>query len=358
MDDIDMERRDMRDSSGSVTLNYGMLHAKRKTTLPNAPVKNLYFELTGNMNRYVWTINNKTVSESDKVLIHKGENVRIVLYNNTMMRHPMHLHGHYFRVSNGQGDYCPLKNTLDIMPMERDTIEFAPTESGDWFFHCHILYHMMSGMGRIFTYENSPSNPEIPNPATSLKKIYADDRKYYAKAEASLESNGSDGQASLANTRWTVNTTWHLGLNSQKGYESETMVGRYVGRMQWLLPYVGFDYHYKNSARNEKNIFGSDYRNIFGQVSDKERRHTVVAGIAYTLPMLFVADMRADGNGKIRFQLGRQDIPVTPRLRFSLMVNTDKEYTAGFRYICTKYLALSTHYDSDMGLGAGLAFIY
>ena len=78
-----------------------------------------------------------------------------------MMRHPMHLHGHDFRVLNGQGEYAPMKNIIDIMPMERDTIEFAATESGNWFFHCHILYHMMSGMGRVFSYEDSPANPEI-----------------------------------------------------------------------------------------------------------------------------------------------------------------------------------------------------
>jgi hypothetical protein len=68
----------------------------------------------------------------------------------------MHLHGHDFRLLNGQGEYAPLKNIIDIMPMERDTIEFAATESGDWFFHCHILYHMMSGMGRVFSYEILP----------------------------------------------------------------------------------------------------------------------------------------------------------------------------------------------------------
>ena len=79
-----------------------------------------------------------------------------------MMRHPMHLHGHDFRVLNGQGEYAPLKNVIDIMPMETDTIEFAANQSGNWFFHCHILFHMMAGMGRVFTYENSPVNPELP----------------------------------------------------------------------------------------------------------------------------------------------------------------------------------------------------
>ncbi|MGY4386552.1 hypothetical protein ACVWYN_003688, partial [Pedobacter sp. UYP24] len=75
-------------------------------------------------------------------------------------------------------------------------------------------------------------------------------------------------------------------------------------------------------------------------------------------PMLFVADARIDGNGKLRFQLGRDDIPISSRMRFNIMLNTDKEYAAGLRYIVTKYFSLSTHYDSDMGLGGGLTLTY
>lgn len=96
----------------------------------------------------------------------------------------------------------------------------------------------------------------------------------------------------------------------------------------------------------------------FCQTSNKNNRKTVVAGIAYTLPTLTVADLRIDGVGKLRFQLSREDIPLTPRLRFAWMLNTDKEYMAGFRYIATKYISLSTHYDSDMGLGAGITITY
>lgn len=346
------------ESADIVTLNYTMLRDPNKTTLPQGPVRELKFDLTGNMNRYVWTLDNKTVSESDKILIKKGENLRIILYNNSMMRHPMHLHGHDFRVLNGQGDHAPLKNVLDIMPMERDTIEFAATESGDWFFHCHILYHMMSGMGRIFSYENSPPNPEVPDPKLAQRKLFWDDRMPHLMGRIGLESNGSDGQVMLSNTRWNAISTWHLGLDAKMGYESETMIGRYIGRNQWLFPYVGFDYHYKQFDPDEKNIFGSDYRNMFGQISNKENRHTVVAGLAYTLPMLVVADARIDGNGKLRFQLGREDIPLTSRLRMNFMINTDKEYAAGFRYIVNKYFALSTHYDSDMGFGGGLTLTY
>src|SRR4029077_21099696 len=110
-------------SSDIVTLNYGMLRSPKKTTLPPGTLKELHFELTGNMNRFVWSINNKTVSETDKILIRKDENIRIILTNNSMMRHPMHLHGHFFRVLNGQGEYAPIKNVIDIIPMETDTLE-------------------------------------------------------------------------------------------------------------------------------------------------------------------------------------------------------------------------------------------
>ena len=342
-----------------VSLNYTMLRSPEKTTLPkDAPVKVLKFDLTGNMNRYVWSMDNKVVSESDKIMIKKGENVRIILYNNSMMRHPMHLHGHDFRLLNGQGEYSPMKNIIDIMPMERDTLEFAATEpGGDWFFHCHILYHMMSGMGRVFSYENSPANPELPDPKAARRGLNADDNGFHLMGRIGIESNGSDGEMMLSQTRWKASTLWHLGYHDMHGYESETMIGRYLGRMQWWYPYVGFDYHYKVEG-GPKNIFGGEEKNWFGQKSNKNNRKTVVAGIAYTLPLLFVADARIDGDGKFRFQFGREDVPVTKRLRFSMMINTDKEYMAGLRYIATKYISISSHYDSDMGLGAGITVTY
>jgi FtsP/CotA-like multicopper oxidase with cupredoxin domain len=331
-------------------LNYGMLRSPEKTTLPAAPTRTLHFDLTGNMNRYVWTIDNKAVSETDEILIKHGENVRIILHNGTMMRHPMHLHGHFFRLLNGQGDYAPLKEVVDILPMETDTLEFAATESGDWFFHCHILYHMMSGMGRIFHYEGSPRNPGLPDSAAALRHIYSDDRQIRPMARVGLESNGSDGEAMLADTRYRFQTEWRLGTDAHKGYESESHLGRYLGQMQYWLPYVGWDFRYRRTGEKEKNLFG--------QTDTKDHRNVLCAGVAYTLPLLMVADWRIDTKGNLRLQLGREDVAVTSRLRFSFMVNTDKEYMAGFRYIVTKYVGFSTHYDSDMGLGAGVTFNY
>ena len=84
----------------------------------------------------------------------------------------------------------------------------------------------------------------------------------------------------------------------------------------------------------------------------------MTGGIQYLLPMNVISEFRADLYGKLRFQLSREDIPVTPRLRTNFMVNTDKEYALGMRYIITKYVNLSTHYDSDMGWGAGVTITY
>ncbi len=354
-----MDKHSMADMSESrmqeiVTLNYSMLRDPKKTTLPSGPWRELNFKLTGNMNRYVWTMDNKTVGESDRILIKKGENLRIVMYNNSMMRHPMHLHGHDFRLLNEQGDYAPMKNIIDIMPMERDTIEFAASEDGgDWFFHCHILYHMMSGMGKIFRYENSPANPELTDTAAARRVLLKDNGSMlHPMGNIGLESNGSDGEFMLANTRSRLSTEWRLGFHPEHGIESETYLGRYVGRMQWFMPFIGFDYHH-NSV-----FVKSLEKNLFGQKSNQRNRKALVAGFQYTLPSLFIAEARLDSKGKFRAQLMRDDIPVTPRLRFSLMGNTDKEYMAGLRYILTKYLSVSTHYDSDMGYGAGITLTY
>lgn len=336
-----------------VTLNYAMLQSSTPTALPaGATVKTLRFELTGNMNRYVWSLDNKVVSETDKIALREGEVVRLILYNGSMMRHPMHLHGHDFRVINGKGEYAPLKNVIDIMPMETDTLEFYANAPGDWFFHCHILYHMMSGMGRIFTYENLPPNPLITNPKLAQRKLFADDRAFHFMAENDFATNGNDGMLMIQNTRWSVGTEWRLGYSAMHGQETETHIGRYIGKMQWFMPFIGFDWRTRGMDMPETD------KNMFGQVNTKNRRAQLSAGFEYTLPMLvkFQAEVYTDGN--LRMQLMREDIPVSKRIRMSLMFNSDYEYMAGIRYIVTRNVAISSHYDSDMGLGFGLTLSY
>jgi CopA family copper-resistance protein len=335
-----------------VTLNYAMLKAPEKTTLPNTETRTLRFELTGNMNRYVWSMDNKVVSEADKILVKKGENLRLIIYNGSMMRHPMHLHGHDFRVLNGQGEYAPLKNIIDIMPMETDTLEFNANVDGDWFFHCHILYHMMSGMGRVFSYQNQQPNPLIPNPKLAQRKLFADDRRMHFMIQNDFANNGNDGEMMLQNTRWSIGSEWRLGYNNMHGYETETHIGRFIGRMQWFMPFIGFDWRYRKLGHNMSE------KNLFGQINTKDNRSLFSAGFNYTLPMLVKFQTEVFTNGDIRMQLMREDIPVTKKLRAAFMINTDKEYMVSLNYILGRNWSIRTHYDSDMGLGVGITVAY
>lgn len=349
---IEHSNHSMNEKQDIVTLNYGMLKAPNPTTLPkDAPVRELRFELTGNMNRYVWSMDNKVLSETDKILIKKGENVRITLYNGSMMRHPMHLHGHDFRVLNGQGEFAPLKNVLDIMPMETDTIEFLANAEGDWFFHCHILYHMMAGMNRVFSYEKQEVNPYLPNKKWAYKKLQSESNKLHFMVENDFATNGNDGMAMFQNTRWSIGTEWRLGYHDEHGYETETHIGRYIGKNQWFMPFVGFDWRYRKQN-------GEIEKNLFGQTNTKDQRAVLSLGAEYTLPMLVKLQGEVFSDGNVRFQLMREDIPISPRLRWAFMVNTDKEYMTGFKYIATRNIGITTHYDSDMGIGLGATLNY
>jgi FtsP/CotA-like multicopper oxidase with cupredoxin domain len=349
---MDHSKHSANTAQDFVTLNYGMLKAPYPTTLPkDAPVRELSFELTGNMNRYVWSMDNKVLSESDKILIKKGENVRITLYNGSMMRHPMHLHGHDFRVLNGQGENAPLKNVLDIMPMETDTIEFLANVEGDWFFHCHILYHMMAGMNRVFSYENQAPNPYLPDKKWAYKKLQAESNKLHFMAENDFATNGNDGMLMMQNTRWSFGAEWRLGYHDEHGYETETHIGRYLGKNQWLMPFVGFDWRYRKQH-------GEVEKNLFGQSNTKDHRAVLSLGTEYTLPLLVKLQGEIFSDGNVRFQLMREDIPISPRIRWAFMVNTDKEYMTGLKYIVTRNMGISTHYDSDMGVGFGATISY
>jgi len=337
---------------GLVTLNYSMLESPYNTELPkDAPVKELNFTLTGNMNRYVWSMDGKVFSEADKIPVKKGEILRITIYNNSMMRHPMHLHGFDFRVLNGKGEKSPLKNVLDIMPMETDTIEFLANEEGDWFFHCHILYHMMGGMNRVFAVGDY-DNPLLHNKKHAYKMLQMESNMSYLAIQNDFATNGNDGSASLQNARWSFGTEWRLGYNNKQGYEVETHVGRYIGQMQWLMPFVGFDWRYRKLGIDQHET------NLFGQKNKKDERRAFSLGLVYTLPMLVNFQAEVYHDGIVRLALLRDDIPVSKRLRAGFMLNTDKEYMVGLKYVLTKNMGIRTHYDSDMGFGVGLALNY
>jgi hypothetical protein len=172
--------------------------------------------------------------------------------------------------------------------------------------------------------------------------------------ENDFATNGSDGMIMYQNTRWSLGTEWRLGYESTMGYETETHIGRYIGKMQWLMPFIGFDWRYRNQI-GERNF---QEENLFGQKNTKDNRALVSIGINYTLPMLIRFQTEVFTNGNVRLQLEREDIPIAKRVCMGFMINSDKEYMVDFRYILAKNMGLRGHYDSDMGFGLGINFNY
>ena len=138
---------------GGRAFSYGDLRAVAPTALPPGPARPFTLALQGDMAKYVWTINGQVYPKTDPLLIRQGDHVKIELRNETSMWHPMHLHGHFFRVLQGSGERAPLKHTVNVAPRESVRIEFTADNPGRWFFHCHNLYHLAAGMARVFEYE-------------------------------------------------------------------------------------------------------------------------------------------------------------------------------------------------------------
>ena len=111
------------------------------------PKREIIVRLGGNMERYIWTLNGKKYEDSGPINLEYGERVRLTFINDTMMAHPMHLHGMFVQLENGQPiSKLPNKHTVNVAPGDTYSALLTADEAGEWAFHCHLLYHMMSGM--------------------------------------------------------------------------------------------------------------------------------------------------------------------------------------------------------------------
>jgi CopA family copper-resistance protein len=128
------------------------------------PEREVELHLTGVMDRYMWSFDGKKFSEVDGPVHFKyGERLRLVLVNDTMMEHPIHLHGMWMELENGAGEYRPRKHTLNVKPGERLTALISADAPGNWAFHCHLLYHMDMGMFRVVSVTNDAVSSENRN---------------------------------------------------------------------------------------------------------------------------------------------------------------------------------------------------
>lgn len=133
---------------------YQNLMAAVKTNDPDKPIKGIInMELFGYMDHFIWFINGLPEYKAKPIIIEPGKRYRIIFTNNSMMRHPMHIHGHWFILRNGHGAYDPLLHTIEVPPGATAVADIDMDASGQWFFHCHHIYHMLAGMARVFQYD-------------------------------------------------------------------------------------------------------------------------------------------------------------------------------------------------------------
>jgi FtsP/CotA-like multicopper oxidase with cupredoxin domain len=311
---------------------YAKLRAIKPTAFSkDKPVRDIRLTLDGDMERYVWFLNNKPLSESDSIRIREGEVARFIMINRTMMHHPMHLHGHFFRVINGQGDYALLKHTVDVAPMSTTVIEFDANEFGDWFFHCHLLYHMKGGMARVVHYEGFTLEPQL---AAVRPNLYKDPWYFWGQADAL--SNMTEGFLMLSNTRNILTAEWEVGWQEVDDTEWEGIFtyDRYINRFFNILAGA--------------NLLGE------GDELDDTRG---VLGFRYLLPLNLESRAWIDTDGGARFNLGKS-LELTPRLAVfgeaQYDTHDDWEGSAGLSYMVHKYFSLVGQWHSEYGFGGGL----
>nr|WP_237685928.1 multicopper oxidase domain-containing protein [Allomuricauda profundi] len=333
-------------STRKTYFNYDFLKATENTTFKaDLPVNDILLNLTGNMQRYVWSMNGVPLSETDKIKIKSGEVTRITLNNLTMMHHPMHLHGHYFRVVNENGERSPLKHTVNVPPMQKVVIEFYNEEYGDWFFHCHVLYHMMGGMARVFSYD-TPRDERMED--FPVQKLIDETDHYYSWGLLRAGSNFNELFLTSSNIRN------EFGLRAEfdydKNLEAEVNYNRYLN--DWVRLYVGV-----NTETEIPNSF--DEFNTVGLI-----------GVKYFTPYRFNVDVSMDNQLRPRIRLDRE-LLIFPRIFLEgeyeyradfgwvndlgdSSYESETQWLVGLSYILSRNFSIQGNYNNRYGWGGGL----
>lgn len=287
--------------------------ANEKTEFPgNIPLHNVKLVLDGDMSRYIWYINGKAIYQDRNVIINEGEIVRFTLVNNSMMHHPMHLHGHFFRVINQHGEYSPMKHTVDVPPHQERVIEFKANEPGEWMLHCHNLYHLKTGMARVVKYSSFTPRKEI-------QEIQKDDPHLmdhlYYRGKIDLATNHGEARFSLIRT-------WDELLT-----KIET---RYDGPIEGDLLY----------KRWTNRFF-----NFVGGATLVERESSLQLGFGYILPFLVSTQTTIDQKARLR-------LDVEKKFQWSKNIYSEVEFT--FRQKQLSEFEISLMYQNNWSWAAGL----
>jgi len=353
----DMKMSETQDKMAGMSMfseyNYDFLESPEPTNFAeDKPIKEVLLNLTGNMWRYIWSMNGVPLSEADKIEIEKGEVVRVTLNNLTMMHHPMHLHGHFFRVINEKGERSPLKHTVNVPPMQKTVIEFDANESGDWFFHCHVLYHMMGGMARVYSYD-TPRDPRMVD--FPVSKIVKETNHFYSWGTVDVGSHMTELNLVSSNIRNQFNLNAEVGFN--ENMEMEFTYERYL-----------YDYFRVFAGVNVEN----EIENSLEELSP-----TAIAGIRFFTPYMFDLDVRMDHKLRPEIRLSRE-LMIFPRTilfgnyeyqaDFGWVDNLTEEGTGepldfrgettwsmGVEYFISRNFSVMGSYDNRFGAGGGLS---
>ncbi|WP_347258392.1 copper resistance system multicopper oxidase [Methylocaldum sp.] len=147
------EHVEERAGTGHRVLSYADLKSAEKHADWREPDREIILRLTGTMNRYIWSINGQKYSEAEPIRLKYGERVRFTYINETMMNHPLHLHGMWQDLDNGKGPFNPRKHVVNVKPGETVHVDVPVDAPGEWAFHCHLVYHMETGMFRKIIVE-------------------------------------------------------------------------------------------------------------------------------------------------------------------------------------------------------------
>ena len=293
------------------------IEAISKTSFPKErPRYDVTLNLDGDMERYIWLINGKAIHQDRNLKINKGDVVRFTFINNTMMHHPMHLHGHFFRVINKFGEKSPLKHTVDMAPHTTRTIEFYADEPGEWMLHCHNLYHMKTGMARVVSYSSFTPRPDIQKHSKHDPHLH--DHLYH---RGMLEAATNHLQA-----EFFLLKTWdelELRLETRNDFEWQTEGDLFYKR--WL----------------------NRYTHLIAGGTMVEGESAAVAGFGYLLPMLLETHTIIDQKGRIRLNLEK-------RFQWTKYIYTDAEFT--FRQKQPSEFEVSLMYQKQWAWSAGLMF--
>lgn len=331
-DDHDMPMPGMQKTK---RLNYDMLMAKTITEFDaEKPRREIVLELSGDMDRYTWHINGKPFSEEKYLMIKYGEVVKIKFVNKTMMHHPMHLHGHFFRVLNKMGKKSPLMHTVDVAPMKTVDIEFYANEPGIWFLHCHNLYHMKMGMARLVKYEGFKRPDDLIAQEREWGPRLTHDNDAFGRGEIFFGTGNVEVNLGINAGRYEVELELEIDQYDLDNLEADLLFKRYFSK--YLSVILGAEY-------DESSIYG-------------------LFGVQYMLPLNVEMQGYVRSDGMVVVKL-KKEIPLTSRLALELeptfeYLNNelDFEMEAGLNYAFSERWEAGVTYGYSEDDGHSVSF--